>query len=182
MRSLKQELQQILEGPTLLLRPLSQNDFDPLFAAASDPQIWEQHFDPSRYTKEGFQKYFDRGLKSEMAFVIINKPSGHVIGSSRYARLDPEKSDVEIGYTFLIREHWGRGTNSELKQLMIVHAFKFLNTVTLYVSENNFRSQKAVEKLQAKKTELFKGPDHRSFVYKIDKQEWLDRKSKDNGF
>jgi len=70
-----------------------------------------------------------------------------VIGSSRYFGYNEEKSEIEIGWTFLARSHWGGVYNGEMKQLMLQHAFKFVNNVVFLIGPQNFRSQKAVEKI-----------------------------------
>ena len=70
-----------------------------------------------------------------------------MIGSSRYFGYSEEKKEVEIGWTFLARSHWGGRYNGELKQLMLRHAFRFVNSVVFLVSPENIRSQRAVEKI-----------------------------------
>ena len=72
-----------------------------------------------------------------------------MIGSSRYCNLDPANSEVEIGWTFLERKFWGGRYNRELKQLMLDHAFRFVDRVVFVVGETNLRSQKALEKIGA---------------------------------
>jgi len=59
------ELQPILRGELLELRPLTRHDFDALFAAASDPLIWQQHPERDRYRREVFQRYFDGAIDSK---------------------------------------------------------------------------------------------------------------------
>ena len=144
------DLQPILTGNLIRLRPLTREDFDSLFAAASDPLIWEQHPENDRYTREVFQNYFDGAVESKGAFAILDRKSGRVIGSSRYCNLNDAKSEVEIGWTFLERTFWGGTYNRELKSLMLGHAFRFVDRVLFVVGENNIRSQKALEKIGAK--------------------------------
>ena len=158
------ELQPTLMGTLIELRPLMPNDFDALFKAASDPLIWEQHPEKERYKREVFQKYFDSAIESRGAFAIIDRKSGRIIGSSRYWNLDPANSEVEIGWTFLERAYWGGEYNGELKSLMLAHAFRFVDRVVFVIGENNFRSQKAVEKIGA--TFLRKRDDNK-VVYAI---------------
>lgn len=143
-------LQPTLRGPLLELRPLRPEDFDALFTAASDPLIWEQHPDSDRYQPEVFRRYFDGGIESKGAFAVIERASGRVIGSSRYCNLSEDGREVEIGWTFLERQFWGGNYNRELKQLMLEHAFQFVDRVLFVVGENNFRSQKALKKIGAK--------------------------------
>ena len=144
------DLQPILSGDLVKLRPLKREDFEPLFAAASDPLIWEQHPESDRYTRKVFQNYFDGAMESKGAFAIIDQKSGRIIGSSRYCNLKETKSEVEIGWTFLERAFWGGTYNRELKSLMLDHAFRFVDRVLFVVGENNIRSQKALEKIGAK--------------------------------
>ena len=143
------ELQPTLTGTLIELRPLALTDFDALFAAASDPLIWEQHPEPNRHEKEVFLKFFDGAIASGGAFAVIDRHSGRIIGSSRYWNLNPAASEVEIGWTFLEREFWGGPYNGELKSLMLRHAFRFVERVVFVVGEDNLRSQKALQKIGA---------------------------------
>ena len=121
--------QPTLVGPTLRLRPLLSSDHDALAAAASDPLIWEQHPDRERGSAAGFDRFFADSLASGGALVVC-AADGAVIGSSRYADDDPaDGGRVEIGWTFLVRAHWGGATNRELKRLMLDHAFASVQTV-----------------------------------------------------
>jgi len=147
MRPMEFELQPALTGELIELRPLREDDFDALFAAASDPLIWEQHPDRERYKREVFQGYFDSAIASRGAFAIIDRSTGRIIGSSRYWNLDPAKSEVEIGWTFLERAYWGGRWNGELKSLMLAHAFRFVERVVFVIGKDNVRSRKAVEKI-----------------------------------
>jgi N-acetyltransferase len=141
------DLQPKLKGELIELRPLAPEDWDDLFAVASDPLIWEQHPESDRYKAEVFRVFFREALESGGAFVIVDKKSQQIIGSTRFYGYDPEKSEIEIGWTFLARKYWGGRYNRELKQLMLNHAFQFVENVIFYVGENNIRSQKATEKV-----------------------------------
>jgi len=143
------DLQPTLKGNLIELRPLRPQDFDALLSAASDPKIWEQHPESDRYQREVFQRFFDGALESKGAFAIVERKSGRIIGSSRYCNLDLTNREVEVGWTFLEREFWGGTYNRELKQLMLDHAFRFVDRVVFVVGEQNFRSQKALEKIGA---------------------------------
>ncbi len=140
-------LQPHLIGELVELRPLCAEDFDALYAVASDPLIWEQHPENDRYQKKVFEDFFREAMETGGAFLIIDRTNGSVIGSSRYHAFDEDKSEIEIGWTFLARSHWGGSYNRELKQLMLQHAFNFVNTVILIVGIHNHRSQRAVQKI-----------------------------------
>jgi len=141
------DLQPNLRGELIELRPLRPEDWDDLFAVASDPLIWEQHPESDRYKEDVFKIFFREALECGGAFVIVDMKSQQIIGSTRFYGYDPEKSEIEIGWTFLARKYWGGRYNRELKQLMLDHAFKFVESVVLLVGENNIRSQKATEKI-----------------------------------
>ncbi|HUI53462.1 MAG TPA: GNAT family N-acetyltransferase [Bryobacteraceae bacterium] len=79
--------------------------------------------------------------------VAIDTKDGRVIGSSRFHGYNQEKSEVEIGWTFLAKSHWGGVYNGEMKRLMLRHAFRFVNSVIFLVGPQNWRSQRAVEKI-----------------------------------
>ena len=143
------DLQPYLKGKLLELRPLATDDWDELFEVASDSLIWEQHPERDRYKEGVFRIFFKDALESGGAFVIIDRKTQHIIGSTRFYGYDPEKSEIEIGWTFLARKFWGGRYNAEMKQLLLNHAFKFVESVVFFVGEDNVRSQKATEKVGA---------------------------------
>ena len=148
------DLQPRLKGELIELRPLVPDDWDELFTVASDPLIWEQHPEPDRYTEDVFRVYFKGALESGGAFVIIDRKTQQIIGSTRFYGYDPEKSEIEIGWTFLARKYWGGRYNAEMKRLLLNHAFNFVENVVFLVGQDNVRSQKAMEKLGAIKIGL----------------------------
>jgi N-acetyltransferase len=139
-------------GELLELRPLRPDDWDALFAVASDPLIWEQHPAPDRYTEPVFRQFFREALESGGAFAVLDRATGKIIGSSRYFGYDSAAREIEIGWTFLARSYWGGRYNHELKRLMLDHAFQFVDRVLFFVGPNNLRSQKALEKMGALRT------------------------------
>jgi RimJ/RimL family protein N-acetyltransferase len=146
------ELQPHLVGELIEVRPLHADDWESLFAVASDPLIWEQHPARDRYREDVFREFFREALEMGSAFVVIERRTGKIIGSSRYylsdqQGFDSSESVVEIGWTFLARAYWGGEYNRELKRLMLEHAFKFVERVVFVIGVTNFRSQKAVEKI-----------------------------------
>jgi len=144
------DLQPSLRGRLIELRPLRPQDFEALFQAANDPLIWEQHPEPNRYRREVFQRFFDGAIQSKGALAVIDRKTGRIIGSSRYHEYNPEKREIEIGWTFLEREFWGGAYNRELKSLMLDHVLQFVDRVLFRVGENNLRSQKALQKIGAR--------------------------------
>jgi RimJ/RimL family protein N-acetyltransferase len=157
-----------LTGELLGLRPLRAEDFRDLYAVASDPLIWEQHPIRDRYKEEVFAEFFRESLESGGALIAIDCKDGRVIGSSRFHGYDEARNEIEIGWTFLARSHWGGMFNKELKQLMLRHAFRYVNRVIFLVGAQNVRSQKAMEKIGGVRVGSRADADGReSFVYQI---------------
>jgi RimJ/RimL family protein N-acetyltransferase len=141
--------QPVLSGRGVKLRPLEREDHDALYAAARDPLIWAQHPVSDRHRPEEFDRYFEDALRSGGALAILDSRD-ELIGSSRFHGYDPERREVEIGWTFLVRAHWGGTTNREVKRLMLEHALQSVDRVIFMVGVENYRSQRAVEKLGAR--------------------------------
>ena len=140
-------LQPTLEGPRITVRPIRAEDWQGLFAAASDPLVWEQHPAKDRYQEIAFRTFFDDAIACGSAFTFVDRENNKLIGSSRYNGFDAELGEIEIGWTFLARDYWGGSFNKEIKKLMLEHAYTFVDNVVFWVGDTNWRSQKAVEKI-----------------------------------
>jgi len=136
-----------LIGELVELRPATADDFDALFAVASDPLIWEVHPAHDRWQEPVFRRFFVDGLASGGMLVAIDRADGAVIGSSRYDFGRAEPDEVEIGWTFLARSHWGGRYNGEMKRLMLDHAFTGVSRAMFMIGETNGRSRRAIEKI-----------------------------------
>lgn len=170
-------MQPILRGPLLTLRPLEISDYEALYSAASDPLIWEQHPEPDRHKRHTFDRFFESGIKSRGALVAIDGMNGEIIGSSRYLEVAKRPNCIEIGYTFLKKSYWGGKYNFEMKKLMLNHAFENFAEVVFFIGETNYRSQRAVEKLGATLLERFTkisagGAETVSAAYVLKLEEW----------
>lgn len=104
-----------LVGDLLEVRPLEAHDLDALYEIARDPLLWEQHPEPTRALRSGFARFFAEQLASGGGLAVVDRSDGRLIGSSRYHAYDEERSEVEIGWTFLARAYWGGAANRELK-------------------------------------------------------------------
>lgn len=143
------DAQPVLQGHLVELRPLRAADYDSLYAVAVDPLLWEQHPARNRHEPDVFRAFFDEALASGGALIVLDAATQRVIGSSRFHGYDATRSEVEIGWTFLARSHWGGRYNGELKRLMLRHAFHSVSRVVFLIGPENLRSQRAIEKLGA---------------------------------
>jgi RimJ/RimL family protein N-acetyltransferase len=162
------ELQPTLQSDLLEVRPLRKSDFPGLFDVASDPLIWEQHPASDRYKEDVFRVFFQDAIDSGGALVVVDRKSNKVIGSSRYHAYSEENRTVEIGWTFLAKTYWGGDYNGDLKQLMLDHAFRQVDSVLFLIGPDNVRSKKAVEKIGG--TEIgsrTEGPGGLSLVFEV---------------
>jgi RimJ/RimL family protein N-acetyltransferase len=141
------ESQPTLCGRLVELRPLRPGDFAALYAVASDPLVWEQHPARDRHEEPVFREFFRESLASGGALLATDVGSRRVIGSSRFHGYSEARDEVEIGWTFLARSHWGGPYNGELKRLMLRHAFRYVGSVVFFVSPGNTRSRRAMEKI-----------------------------------
>jgi N-acetyltransferase len=134
----------------VILRPMTEEDREPLFTVASDPQVWALHPAHNRWQRDVFDAFFNEGLASNGGLTVIDRTSGIIIGGSRYDIRVAEAGEVEIGWTYLARSHWGGAINRAMKRLMIAYAFeRGFDAVIFLVGETNLRSRRALEKIGA---------------------------------
>jgi N-acetyltransferase len=153
---------------------LRADDWEELFAVAADPMIWEQHPCSDRYREDVFREFFQEALECRGALVAVDRKVQKIIGSSRYCWHGPERNELEIGWTFLARSHWGGIYNREMKRLMLVHAFTFVDKVIFLVGASNVRSRKALEKIggvltDRRDTKTVRGKVIEHVIYQISK-------------
>lgn len=165
-----------LAGELIELRPATPDDFDALFAVGSDPLIWEVHPAHDRWQETVFRRFFADGLASAGMLVAIDRATGGVIGSSRYDFERAEPGEVEIGWTFLARSHWGGRYNGEMKRMMLDHAFSGggVERAIFLIGETNVRSRRAIEKIGGRLTDRIHQADMAGFsathvIYAIDR-------------
>jgi RimJ/RimL family protein N-acetyltransferase len=137
--------QPVLEGSRLTLRPLVPADWEALFAAASDREIWAVHPSHDRWQEPVFRQFFDEALAGGGAFAIIDKANGEIVGSTRYGAPEAEgPGEIEIGWSFLARKYWGGGYNAEFKRLLLAHALAHFDRAIFQVGAENVISRRAM--------------------------------------
>jgi RimJ/RimL family protein N-acetyltransferase len=144
-----------LEGPHVRLLPLSVSDLPDLTAAGSAPEIWPLLRIRHGNTPEGMAGLVDDllGLQTAgevMPFTVRLVSSGRAIGVARYLDIDRTNHWVEVG-TWLHPSVWRTPVNTELKLLLLRHAFEdeHVHRVQLKTDDRNVRSQRAIERLGA---------------------------------
>lgn len=144
----------ILEDKILRLEPFTERHREPLRAAAADPDLWRFHF--LNQNAATFDRYFDHYLAEtvsgrECAFVILDKATGAIAGSSAYLAIVPAHKRLEIGSTWYTKAFQGGRTNPAAKRLLIGHVIDTLgwNRVEFKLDSRNARSWAAMKKLGA---------------------------------
>ena len=139
-----------LTGPHIELRPLERAHFPELLAIAAHPQIWE-HMAMNGGDQDTLASYLTTTLLRRAAgevypFVVIDKSTGSVVGTSMYHSIFPAWRKLEIGYTWFHPQVWRTGVNRETKLLMLTHCFETLETIRVQfvTDENNHRSRTAL--------------------------------------
>ncbi len=172
----------VLENEKAILYPLQEDDFESLYAVASDPAIWAQHPNPDRWKKEVFRIFFEGAIQSGGAFKIVDKASGRIAGSTRIYGYDPTRKSILVGYTFLATAYWGTGINLAVKGTLLDYLFQFVAQVCFHIGAENKRSQIAIGRLGAQKTAeeeiaYFGETPKLNFVYCIHKEGWKSWKT-----
>ena len=178
-----------LEGHGVRLEPLTMEHADALAVAAADGKLWELWY-TSVPDASGPATYIQQALDGQKAghmlpWVVRELTTNHVVGTTRYHDVVAVIDRVEIGYTWYA-ESWQRShVNSACKLLLMTHAFETLRcaVVGLRTDNFNFRSQRAIERLGAKKDGVLRhhfarrdGTVRDSVMYSIVASEWRDVK------
>ena len=177
----------VLEAGSIRLEPLTVEHHEALVAAATDGRLWDLWF-TAIPTPEGMPSYVAEALKGQreghmLPWVVRDVPSGAIIGSTRYHDIVPAIDRVEIGYTWYAQSRQRTHVNTTCKLILLRHAFETLRcqVVGLRTDNFNFRSQRAIEGLGAKKDGVIRhhaarrdGSARDSVMYSILATEWPD--------
>ena len=170
-------IQPSLENENIKLVPLQESDFERLFAVASDPEVWSMHPNKERYRREVFQNFFTGAMESKGAFLVLDKNSDEVLGSTRFYDFNENDKSILIGYTFYGTKSWGKNINASVKKVMLDYIFQFVDKVIFHVGKDNIRSVKAMTKLGAEnlgeeEVAYFGEPSKMNVVFQIKKEDW----------
>lgn len=180
-----------LEGTHVRLEPLSQSHLETLTQAGLDEDLWRWIPTPVR-THEEMKDYIAKALDEQargvsLPFAIIERSSGHAIGSTRYANIDREHRRVEIGWTWVARDWQRTPVNTECKYLLLRHAFETLACIRVELKTDslNERSRAAILRIGAKEEGIFRnhmitssGRIRHTVYFSIIASEWPAAKAK----
>ena len=174
-----------LEGKWVTLLPLQPSHKADLLSAASDGSLWELWYTsvPSKDTIDSFLETALAQQKAGLAlpFVVMDKKSNAIVGSTRYMNVDSQHKRLEIGHTWYAKSAQRTGINTECKYLLLQHAFETLKTIAVEFRTNfhNHDSRNAILRLGAKQDGVLRNhriDDHGNLrdtvVFSILDSEW----------
>ena len=175
----------ILSGHSVQLVPLNKNHKPELLEAARDGELWNLWYTsvPSPLTIED---YIEKALQQEkdgasQPYVVVDKNSNKIIGSTRYCNMDHINQRLEIGYTWYAQKYQRTGVNTECKYLLLQQAFEVYKVIAVEFRTNwfNYKSRSAISRIGAKQDGILRNHriDHEgnlrdTVVFSIIDSEW----------
>ncbi|MEK3747415.1 GNAT family N-acetyltransferase [Paenibacillus sp. FSL E2-8871] len=175
----------ILEGNTVKLVPMDESHVEGLASVLRNPNIWE--FTWRKITSDEqvqdliTNAFANQNNESQIPFVILEKATGQIVGTTRIMHPDLVHRNAEIGCTWISPEYWRTSVNTEAKSLLLHYCFEELKLIRVEftVVKTNLRSQRAVERLGAVKEGVLRqhrirsdGSIHDNVVFSILDKEW----------
>src|SRR5438105_8748246 len=180
----------VLDGQQVRLEPLTKAHAEALIAAAADGDLWNSNVTiiPSRDTIADYiQAALDGQAQGrELPFVIINKSSNRIVGTTRFYEIRSNDRAAAIGYTWLAKSAQRTTVNTESKLLLLTHAFEHwrCNRVELITDVLNEQSRAAILRLGAKQEGILRkhlilpsGRLRDSVIFSIIDEEWPEVKA-----
>jgi len=175
----------VLETPRVALRLMQLTDIDALFGIAAPPEIWK-YFTKELNKKEELQEWMELALqeraeRKRMPFVIIDKNSGAICGSTSLGNISFYDKRIEIGWTWLGTASMGTGVNHHAKFVLLSYAFDALRCERVEIKTDNLneRAKKALVHIGATEEGVLRshmlmphGRRRDSVYYSILKDEW----------
>lgn len=175
----------VLENELVYLRPIELGDVAAIAAVSKDERIWT-HMSDYLMTDEEVEGYVRRAIDDRQAgysykFVIIEKRSGKIVGSTSFLDIAPAHKRLEIGATWLSPEAWRTAINTNCKYLLLAYCFEELqfNRVQIKTGHENLCSQQAIERIGAMKEGVLRnhmiqrdGSMRHSVMYSVTQEEW----------
>lgn len=185
----------VLEGVRVRLVPLAREHAAGIYEAAQAEEIWAympyaiDSLEMAEHFVEETLKRVEQGL--DLAFVVIDKETEQIIGSTRYLDISLPNKGLEIGWTWYHPSVWRSRVNTECKYLLLRHAFETLNflRVQIKTDNRNVRSQNAIARLGAVREGVLRnhmvlgsGYVRDTVFFSVIDREWPEVKAKLEGF
>ncbi|WP_109127244.1 GNAT family N-acetyltransferase [Dyella sp. C11] len=177
----------VLEDAFVALEPLTSDHAPALEAAASDGELWNLWFTSAPAPGEA-AGYIAKALAGHQAglmlpFVVREKSSGEIVGTTRFYDFVNDPRRVAIGYTWYAKRWQKSHLNTACKRLLLRHAFETLGCVAVefHTDHRNLDSQRAIERLGAQREGVLRNHKRRpdgtlrnTVCFSIIDSEWAD--------
>jgi len=178
-----------LTGENVLLRSMTKNDVEGIYACCQDERIWA-HMSQTLQTREDVNAYVEQALinreaGTEYPFVTVLRATNEIVGSTRLFDIATAHKRLELGHTWLHPSVWRTNVNTECKYLLLSYCFEQLQyqRVQIKTSHENTQSQKAIERIGATKEGILRnhmirpnGEVRHTVMYSVVREEWLEVK------
>ena len=175
-----------LQGQTVVLEAMCLDHIPELEDAARDGELWKLWFTSVPAPGKDTLTYVEQALEgkaqgTDMPFVVRNRRTGTIVGSTRFCNIDPANLRFEIGYTWYSKATQRTGVNTDCKMLLLTHAFESFNAIAVELRTHrlNRASRRAIERLGTKQDGILRNhqrlPDgtlRDTVVYSIIDAEW----------
>ncbi|PNK60918.1 GNAT family N-acetyltransferase [Psychrobacter sp. FDAARGOS_221] len=172
----------------ILLEPLTQAHAADLAKACQDGELWLPVI-TTVPSPDMVESYIDHAnsMADRVAFAVIDTDSKKAIGTTSLYAIRPEVKRLNIGYTWYAKSYWRTHVNTVCKMMLLRYAFETLGYLTVgwRTDVGNLNSQRAIERLGAKKDGIVRGDRVRqdgvisdSVVYSMTAEEWKQAKLK----
>lgn len=182
----------LLRDEAVMLRPLEVEDIAGLWAVAQEAEIWKYMRAGLVDSEEKMRAWVRSALEArakggDFPLVTIEMPSGIIAGATRYMTIDAPNRSLEIGGTWIGAQFRRSKVNTHAKYLMLRHAFEELGCVRvqLRTDSRNERSQRAIERIGAKREGIFRkdfiypdGYQRDTVFYSVIEPEWPEVKAR----
>ncbi|MEK5184744.1 GNAT family N-acetyltransferase [Solibacillus sp. FSL W7-1324] len=181
----------ILENEIVKLRLVQRDDVEAITAAANDARIWE-HMSVTLLSKEAVQNYIENAIKERekgisYMFAVIDKKTDAIVGCTSFLDISFPHKRLEIGSTWYNPSVWRSAINTNCKFLLFRYCFEELqlNRVQIKTGHENYRSQKAIERIGAVKEGVLRnhmirkeGIIRHTVMYSVILEDWTQLKAK----
>ena len=179
----------VLSGDNLRLEPLSQDHAQGLYNRGRAAADWAYMPRSCFIDLADTRQWIDEALQApaQLSFAIVESGKNKAVGSTRYLNIRSEHRSLEIGWTWLGQEWQRTGVNTQVKLLLLSHAFERLGCVRVEFKTDarNARSQRALERMGATREGVLRnhmivqGDYVRDSVYfSVIDQDWLEVKER----
>ncbi|MEK4385527.1 GNAT family protein [Solibacillus sp. FSL W7-1464] len=181
----------LLENKIIKLRPVQLSDIEAITNAANDARIWE-HMSVTLLSKEAVQNYIENAMKERekgisYMFAVIDKKTDEIVGCTSFLDISFPHKRLEIGATWYHPSAWRSAINTNCKFLLFQYCFEVLklNRIQIKTGHENYRSQKAIERIGAVKEGVLRnhmirkeGIIRHTVMYSVIAEDWGKLKTK----